>query len=181
MSLRAQSAWENWVLSKQKGFTLFETLLAVVILASALLLLTNSWSGSYLRVRKTQQQFEISSLLERKMTDIEIEFRGKSLDEIPEERSEDFGSDYPQYAWRLTSKKLEIPDISAALSAQDGGVDAFTQSVIKQLTDAMSKAIKEVTVTVILKDAKPKPVEYSVTTYFVDYDKEVPMGVPTGQ
>jgi general secretion pathway protein I len=168
-------------LINKKGFTLFETLLAVVILATALMLLTNSWSGSFLRVRKTQQQFEVAALLERKMTDIEIEYRGKSLEEIPEEKSEDFGSEYPQYAWKMTSHQLEIPDISSTMGSKDGGVDAFTQQIIKQLTDGLSKAVKEVTVTVIYKEAKPKPLEYSVTTYFVDYDKQLNLGVPTGQ
>jgi general secretion pathway protein I len=145
------------------------------------MLLTNSWSGSFLRVRKTQQQFEVAALLERKMTDVEIEYRGKSTDEIPEEKSGDFGQEYPKYAWKLESKKLEIPDISATLASKDGGVDEFTATIVKQLTEGLSKAVKEVTVTVIFKEAKPKPLEYSVTTYFVDYDKEMPLGMPTGQ
>jgi len=165
----------------QKGFSLIETLLALVILSTALLLLTSSWSSAYLRVRKTQVQFEVAFLLERKMTEIEMEYRGKSLDEIREEVNEDFGSEYPQYAWRMTSKKLEFPDISSTLSAQSGGVDPFTESLVKQLTDGLSKSVKEVTVTVIRKDTKPEPVEYSVTTYFVDYNKEMQFGVPTGQ
>ena len=52
-------------------------------------------------------------------------------------------------------------------------------SLIKQLTEGLSKAVKEVTVTVIFKGGK-KPQEYSVTTYFVDYDREFQMGVPSG-
>lgn len=163
------------------GFTLLETLLAVMILASALLLLTQSWSGSFLRVKKTQQQFEMASLLERKITEIELEYRGKSLDEIPEERSEDFGDLYNQYSWTMSSKKLEIPDLSSALTAKDGGADQMTLTVVKQLTDGLSKMVKEVTVTVTYKNAqnkKAKPVQASVTTYFVDYDKEVSFGVP---
>lgn len=160
------------------GFTLLETLLAVVILASALLLLTNSWNSSYLRLRKTQNQFEVAALLERKMTEIEIEYRGKSVDEISEEKSGDFGKEYPQYEWRMESKKLEIPDISATMAAQDGGANPLLQSVIKQLTEGLSKSIKEVTVVVINKNAKPEPLEYSVTTYFIDYNKELNFGVP---
>ncbi|MEZ0391519.1 MAG: prepilin-type N-terminal cleavage/methylation domain-containing protein [Pseudobdellovibrionaceae bacterium] len=163
-----------------KGFTLLETMLAVVILATALLLLTNSWSSSFLRVRKTQIQFEVTALLERKMTEIELKYRGKSVDEIPEEESEDFGSEYPQYSWKLSSKKLEIPDVSATLASQEGGAGDFMISVVKQMTEALSKSIKEVTVTVIKKDAKPKPIEYSVTTYFIDYDKDIQFGMPTG-
>lgn len=163
------------------GFTLIETLLAVVILSSALLLLTNSWSGSFLRVRKTQQQFEVATLLERKMTEVEIEYKGKSLDEIPEEKSDNFGDKYPQYSWKLNSKKLEIPDLSSLLGEDSGNNNQqMMVSLVKQLSENLSKAIKEVTVTVIFKPAKGKPLEYSVTQYFVDYDKEINFGMPTG-
>lgn len=163
------------------GFTLIETLLAMVILSSALLLLTNSWSSSFLRVRKTQQQFEVATLLERKMTEVEIEFKGKSLDEIPEEKSDNFGDKYPQYSWKLNSKKLEIPDLSSLLGGDDGGGNnqKMMMSLVKQMA-RRSKAIKEVTVTVTFKPAKGKPLEYSVTQYFVDYDKEINFGMPTG-
>ena len=157
-------------------------MLAVVILSSALLLLTNSWSGSYLRVRKTQRQFEVAALLERKMTDVELEYRGKSIDEIPEEKSEeDIGEEYPQYKWKMTSKKLELPDISTTLASQEGGTNAFMTTVVKQLTEGLSKAVKEVTVTIILQEEKLPKQEFSVTTYFVDFDKDLAMGVPTGQ
>ncbi len=166
----------------KSGFTLLETLLAVVILSSALLLLTNSWGGSYLRIRKTQRQFEVAALLERKMTDVEIEYRGKPLEEIPEEKSEEeIGEGYPQYRWKMSSKKLEIPDVSSTLSAQEGGANAFMTMIIKQLSEGLSKAVKEVTVTIIYREDKQKPLEFSVTTYFVDYDKELQMGMPTGQ
>lgn len=169
-------------LNGQRGFTLLETLLAVVILASALLLLTNSWAGGYMRIRKTQRQFEVAALLEKKMTDVELEFRGKSLDQIPDEKSEeDIGEEFPQYKWKMTSKKLELPDISSTLSAQEGGANSFMTTIVKQLSEGLSKAIKEVTVTVIYKAESGPPLQYSVTTYFVDYDKELQMGVPTGQ
>ena len=164
----------------QQGFTLLETMLAVVILSSALMLLANSWGGAHLRVRKTQRQFEVAALLEKKMTDVEIEYRGKSIDEIPEEKSEEeIGEEFPQYKWKLSSKKLELPDISSTLSAKSGGADQFMMQVVKQLSEGLSKAVKEVTVTVIYQDKNEKPLEYSVTTYFVDYDKEIPLGAPT--
>ncbi len=167
-------------MNRRSGFTLLETLLAVVILATALIILANSWSAAFLKIRKTQQQFEVASLLERKVTELEIEYRGKPLEEIQDDRNGDFGSDFPQYKWKMTSRKLEIPDVSSAMTAKSGGADAMTISLVKQLTEGLSKAVKEVTVTVVLV-AKPKPLEYSITTYFMDFDKEMPMGMPTGQ
>ena len=148
-------------MSKNSGFTLIETLLALSILGTALILLTQSWSGAFMSVRKTQTNFEISALLERKMSEIDILYRGKSIESIPEEQSEDFGEEFPQYAWKLKSKNFEFPDLSAALTSKDGGADQLTISLIKQLGEGISKAIKEVTLTVVFtpKGTGKKPLE----------------------
>lgn len=164
--------------NSQKGFTLLETVIAMVILAGALVILSSSWSASFMRVKKAQRYFEASTLLERKMTEIDLQFRGKSLDSIPDSKEGEFDG-VDDYTWKMTAKKLEIPDFSSSLASRDGGVDEMTMSIIKQLTEAMSKSVKEVTVTVIYTKAK-KPIEYSVTTYFVDYNKEIPLGMPGG-
>lgn len=165
---------------RKNGFTLVETVIAMVILSSGLLLLANSWSGSFMRVRKTQLATEVSALLERKMTEVEMEFQGKPLESIPEEKSDDFGSEYPQYSWKLTSKEFEVPDISATLTAQAGGANELALTMMKTLTEHLAKSIKEVKVTIIYKTGK-KPMEFSATQYFVDYDKQLPMpGIPGG-
>lgn len=154
--------------------------MAMVILSSGLLLLANSWSGSFNRVRKTQLSTEVTALLERKMVEIEMEFQGKALDSIPEEKEDDFGAEYPQYSWKMESKEFEVPDISATLTAQPGGADELTLTVMKTLGEHLSKSIKEVKVTVIYKGAK-KPLKFSATQYFIDYDKEVPLpSIPGG-
>lgn len=133
-----------------------------------------------MRVKKTQTSTEIAALLERKMTEIEMEYQGKPLESIEEEKSDDFGSEYPQYSWKMTSKEFEVPDISATLTAQAGGANELALTMMKTLTEHLSKSIKEVKVTIIMKTGK-KPLEYSATQYFVDYDKQLPMpGLPGG-
>ncbi|MFP5519207.1 MAG: type II secretion system protein [Bdellovibrionia bacterium] len=161
--------------SHRKGFTLLETLLAMVILSSGILLLTNSWSGSFARLKKTQLTTEISALLERKMVEIEAEYAGKPLEAIPEEQSEDFGEDYPQYSWELQSKELEVPDLSASLTAREGGANEMLIMVIRQLSEHLSKSVKEVKVSIVYKGGK-NPIRYSATTYFVNYDKPLSIG-----
>jgi general secretion pathway protein I len=167
-------------LNKLKGFTLVEVMVAMMILSGALLLLSNSWGSAFARLQKANTSFKIAALLERKITELELEYRNKSLEEIPEERADKFGEDFPEYSWKLTSKKLEFPDLSSALTGKEGGADEITISVIKQLTETISKAVKEVTVTVIYIPPSGKPLVNSVTTYFVDYNKDVKMGMPTG-
>lgn len=162
---------------KQKnGFTLIETVIAMGIIASGLLLLVNTWGGAFVRLDRTQKSFELASLLERKMADIEIKYRGKNIDEIKEEDEGDFDG-FPNYTWKMSSRKLEFPDLSGALTGRDGGADAMTLTAIKQLTEVLSKSIKEVTVAVVYTKPGKKPIEHSVTTYFVDYTKTA-MGVP---
>ena len=129
-----------------------------------------------MRVKKTQLSTEVTALLERKMAEVEMEYTGKPLDSIPEEKEDDFGSDYPQYSWKMESKEFEVPDISATLTATDkgNGVDELQLTMMKTLTQHLSKTIKEVKVSIIFKGGK-KPLEFSATQYFVDYDKEIPM------
>lgn len=157
---------------KKNGFTLLETILALVILSSGVMLLANSWSGSYMFVRKTQLNTEIAALLERKMVEVEIEYAGKPLESIDEEKSDDFGSEYPQYSWKMTSKEMELPNLTATMTAQAGGADEMALTIMKTLTEHLSKSIKEVKVSVIYKGGK-KPIEVSATQYFVDYDQQI--------
>lgn len=123
-------------------------------------------------VRKTQLNTEIAALLERKMVEVEIEYAGKPLESIDEEKSDDFGSEYPQYSWKMTSKEMELPNIAATMTAQAGGADEMALTIMKTLTEHLSKCIKEVKVSVIYKGGK-KPIEVSATQYFVDYDRQI--------
>ena len=165
------------LISNKNAFTLIEVVLALVVMASGLFILTNSWAGTYSRLRKTQIQVQIGALLERKVTEIEREYKNKSLESIPDEKEDNFGSELPGYSWKLKSKKLEVPDISASLTAQDGGADASLILLMKTFTEHLSKSIKEVNISVINTEGR-KPLTADVTIYMIDYDRPLP--VPGG-
>ena len=154
------------------GFSLIEVIIAMMILSSGIILLVSSWANSYKKINRTQVQFEMAALLERKMVELRKEYDGKPLETIDDEKAEDFGADYPQYAWKMKSQELEFPDLTALLVSQDGGATQEMLTLIRTLTEHFNKSVKEVKVTVIYKGGS-KPIEYSVTTYFVDYDKEI--------
>ena len=161
-------------MKNQKAFTLIEVVLAMMVMASGLFILTNSWAGTYSRLRKTQIQVQLAALLERKVTEIERQYKGKSLDSIPDDDGDDFGSDIPGYSWKMKSKKLEIPDLSASLTSQDGGADQTMLMIMKLFTEYLSKSVKEVKVTINFIEKK-KPITASVTFYIVDYDRPLPV------
>jgi len=162
-----------------RGFTLIETVLAMTIMASGLLLLVQTWAGSFVRMDRAQSSFEIAALLERKMVDYELKYRGKNIDSIPESEEGDFEGS-PRFSWSMASKPLEFPNLATALYSQDGGVDQMTASLIQTFSETLSKAVKELTVTVTYTAPGKKPMNYSVTTYFVDYDKSLSVGMPGG-
>lgn len=152
------------------GFTLIEALIAMTILSGAMLLLSQTWGGAFRSIKKSKQQYEVALLLERKLTELEIEFGSKPLSEIPEEREEDFGKEYPDAKWKMKSKEFEFPDISPLLKSGDGNSDEMTMMIFKKLADNFKKTVKEVKVTVMVKEGK-KTKEFSAVTYFVDYDQ----------
>lgn len=163
-----------------KAFTLIEVILALMVMSSGLLILVNAWSGTYNRLRKTQIQVQMAALLERKVTEIEREYKNKSLDSIPEEKEDDFGSDIPDYSWQMKSRKLEIPDLSSAFTTKAGGANEDLLRIIKLFTEQVNKSIKEVKITITFKGQK-KPLSADVTIYIVDYDRPLPIpGGPGG-
>lgn len=158
--------------TRARGFTLLEVMIAIMVLSTALTLLASSWGAASIRIRKAQLQFEAASILESKMAEVEIQYRGGSLDEIPEDPQENEIDE--THKWRLSSKKMEFPDLTSAFT-QGGAVNPMIQTLVQQFTDTLKRSIKEVTVTVIVSDSG-KNYEYSATTYFIDYSKAGGMG-----
>ncbi len=81
-----------------------------------------------------------------------------------------------QQWWKMESKKVEMPDMSAALTARDGGATDVEIMIVKQLTEMIENSVKELKVTILWKTGE-KDLEYSVTTYLVNHDAA---SLPTG-
>lgn len=160
--------------SFQRGFTLLEVLIAMIILSSGVVLLVSSWSSSTARIKKTQLNTEIAALLERKVAEIDFKYQGKPIESIPEEEEDDFDG-APDYSWKMTSKNFIMPDLSGMLTGRDGGASEMILMLMKQFSEHLGKTIKEVTITVSYKKSK-KPYKASVTLFFVDFNKEPPLG-----
>jgi general secretion pathway protein I len=110
---------------------------------------------------------------------VNSKYQGKPLDSILESEEDNFGSEYPQYSWKMESRKFEMPDLTGLMTAKEGGADGMELQIMRTFTEHLSKTIKEVKISVIYKSPKGKEQIYSVTQFFVDYDKEPPVpGLP---
>lgn len=158
-----------------RGFSLLEVLVAMAILAGGIIIVTSTWSGNFLRMRKSTLNNNVALLLERKMVDLESKYKNRPIEEIPEAEEGDFGTEFPQYRWRLETRKFEMPDLSAVLIGREGGADETLIDMIRQTQDYISQSVLEMKVSVIVK-TKQRELDYSVSTYIVDYTKE--FGLP---
>lgn len=165
------------IAAKSGGFTLLEVLIAMAILTGVIITLSQTWSGNYNRLRKITLANNVATLLERKMTEIEAQYRAQPVSQIPEEDSGDFGDQLSSYSWTLKSRKFEMPNVTALLTSQEGGANELLITMVKQLSEFLSKAIKEVTVSIIFKSGSKKAT-YEATTYFVDWEQE--LNIPGG-
>jgi general secretion pathway protein I len=161
-----------------KGFTLIEVLVALFILAGGIIVLSTSWSGNFMRIRKSALYNDVATLLQRKMVETEAKYRLK-VKEIPDEDAGDFGSDHPQYTWRLKSRDLKLPDLAPILMSQEEHPDEMLMTMLQQMSDTLSKAIKEVKVSIIVK-RNGKELEFAATEYFVDYTQDFSLGGAAG-
>jgi general secretion pathway protein I len=169
------------MLRQKKGFTLIEVLVAMVILTGGVMVIANSWSGNFMRIRNSRVNNTMAALLERKMTEMEIKYRDKSVDEIADSEAGEFGPQYPGYRWEMSAQKFEMPDMSGALIARDGGADEMTLMIVRTVQDFIKEVVKEMSVTVYYRARNGNEIKNSVTTYFVDYSKDlpVPQGMPS--
>ena len=156
-----------------KGFSLIEVLLATIILGGALIALSSSWSGTVHSFKKSEKVQIVTSLLKSKTTELEIKYAQSGFGSVPEEEDGDFGDEFPDLTWKSEVRILEFPDLTPLMMAKDGSIDEMTRTIVKQMTGHFSKNIKEMRVTITWK-AKAKPVEYSTTTYLVNYAGGVP-------
>ena len=162
---------------KKKGFTLFEVMIAMAIMSSAAVLLVVAWGGNQLRVRKMAINNKAAFLLERAMSEMEMTY-SKQVDRIPDSDSGDFGKDYPDFTWTMKSQDFEMPDMRSLLISQGDGNELMLMMVDK-LSEFFNQAVKEVTVTVVYTKGK-RSVKYSAHTFLVNFDKPLPLGLPTG-
>ncbi len=177
MSLRQQT---------QAGFTLMETVIAMMIMIGALIVIGNSWSGNLMRIEKARMNSNLALLLERKMTEIDLEYRGKPLTEIKEEDGGEFEGPYANYRWEMRSREFEMPDLSGLIGARNEGNsknNEIAALIAKTVSEYMKTAVKEVTVSIIYQSqkGKKKEIRQSISTYFMDYTKPLSLsGLPAG-
>ena len=90
-------------ISKKKGFTLLEVMIAMSILAITLVVVFQSQSQSISMVGRARFETTASFLAQSKMAEIEAANPENVVSD-----SGDFGDDFPDYSWRVDVTETEI-------------------------------------------------------------------------
>ncbi len=160
------------VLRKKRGFSLFEVMIAMTIMASAAMLLYVAWSGNQMRVKKMTINNKAAFYLDQIMSELEIKY-GEKLTQLPDNDAGKFEDD-PRFSWTMESQDFEMPDLRSVLVSGGDGDEAMLL-VVDKLTEYLNESVKEMKVTVKYSLGK-KSVKFSATTFLVDYNKSIPMG-----
>lgn len=135
------------------GFSLLEVMIAVAILAVSLMAIFSLQSTSLMGSARAQKISVATQLAREKMARILIDLdAGMVKGEFPDEK-EDSGAfeeeKFPDYSWKLSVKKVEIPapPASAGSPAQEGSSDVMGK-VFEMVSKQLSESSREVKLTV---------------------------------
>jgi len=164
---------------KELGFTLLEVVIALGIMGTVMIVLTSSWRGNFRRVKKAKIQTQAVYLLQKKMTELEVFYKGK-VKELPKESQSGKFKDksLKNYSWQWQAQEFNMPDIARLFTSEEGIVDETTVTILNKMKKYMEDSVREVKLTLLYQASpKSKPIKYSISTIFVDYDAPLDIGL----
>jgi prepilin-type N-terminal cleavage/methylation domain-containing protein len=171
----------NTILKSKSGFTLLEVMIAIGILAigiGAILVAENNSLDVTLRAKRMNT---VATLARNVMVEAEREIQGKPFLEVRTESFGKFDAPFAEYSWERKIKEITFPKImsqnqggSEGKAEGENAVDPNVERVVKIATNYLSKASREVTVTILWKD-KGEEQKFSVSQYWVDLNHEFKM------
>lgn len=101
------------LVQKERGFTLLEVIVSLVILAVALLGFHQGQSSSVRLSMRSEKLAQATELAQQKMTEIELQLRKKNLGTFQEEEKGEFKEEaFKEFKW---NRKLEKVNLSCFL------------------------------------------------------------------
>jgi len=166
---------------REAGFTLLEVMIAIGILAigiGAILVAENNSLDVTLRAKRMNT---VATLARNILVEAEREIQGKPFTEVRTESFGKFDAPFADYSWERKIKEITFPKIlspnnggAEGKSGENAGADPNVERVVKIATNYLSKASREVTITILWKD-KGEDQKYSVSQYWVDLNHEFKM------
>lgn len=160
--------------NNHSGFTLIEVMIAVGILAIGIGSILVAESNSLDVTLRAKRMTTVAMLAKNALIQAERDIEGKAFTEVKTEESAQFEAPYQEYKWERKIKEITFPDIldqSKAKKDEVSAVDEGTAFVVKKATGFLSKASREITITIKWIDKKEEQ-KFVVSQYWVDLNTE---------
>ena len=156
------------------GFTLLEVLIAMSIMVVSFGAILSIESSAINVTNRARQTNTVAMLLKNALVQTEMEIEGKSFEEVQKEKSAAFDAPFAEYSWSWKVKEVEFPNLvpNSGDGSGDKGQDQSSEQFGRIVTKFLSKAIREVEVSVSWKKSE-KTQSVSATTYWVDLNHEM--------
>ena len=152
-----------------KGFSLIEVLASILVLAGLISIVVQLSYGNTRRMKKARQLDKIAGLLELKMRELEEEFKGEKIVQLPDQDEGDFESE-KNYSWSYKTQPLTLPHPEILLSLIQIPENEFNTKMAQALTDILSENVVELKLTVYYNGKKGGILSYSLVSYFINYE-----------
>jgi general secretion pathway protein I len=167
-----------------EGFTLLEVMIALAIMLIAFSSIIAIQSSAMNSALKARQIDEVSVLARNAMIQTEVEISGKKFEDIAAELSGQFEDPFQDYSWTRKIKEVKLPNLSGLAKAAGGDSgnssekadadeknSAMVEQITKVVTSFLSKAVREVTITVNWKRGATTQ-KYELAMYWVDLNSD---------
>lgn len=155
-------------LLNQSGFTLLEIMIAVGIIAIGIGAILVAENNSLDVTVRAKRMTTVAMLAKNALIEAEREIEGKTFDETKKETAGSFEAPFAEYKWERKINEITFPNIMDQASAeQKEGVDENTTRVVKLATKYLSKASREVVITIKWVEKKEEQ-KFTVSQYWVD-------------
>ena len=153
------------------GFTLLEVLIAIMIMAMAMGSIIGIQGGAIVATTRSKTMNIVAMLARNQMIEAELKIRGKTFEETKKEDAGVFEEPYQDYRWKMEIKEIKFPQMANMTNKESKGVNQMQEMITKLTSSFLSKAIREMSVTVLWKNNN-KEQNYTVTTYWVNLNHE---------
>ncbi len=174
----------RWKGLRTDGFTLLEVMIALAIMLIAFSSIVAIQSSAMNSALKARQIDEVSVLARNAMIQTEVEISGKKFEDIAGELSGQFDDPFQDYSWTRKIKEVKLPNLSGLSKAAGGDKgnasesadndeknSAIVEQMTKVITNFLSKAVREVTITVKWKRGATVQ-KYELAMYWVDLNSD---------
>ncbi|MBI4212426.1 MAG: prepilin-type N-terminal cleavage/methylation domain-containing protein [Deltaproteobacteria bacterium] len=140
-------------MKRSHGFTLLEILVAVAILSIGLVAVMGMQGNTMMTSRRAELTTIATWLAKKQMVELELQVEaGLEKGEFPEDTSGSgtFDPPYEDYRWKYEISRVTLP--APPEGQEEGGGGNIETMIGKQLTEEISKSVRELKLTIVWEE-----------------------------